>query len=540
MDAPEGPVIVVVLDGVGYGPGDDGDAVALARTPTLDGLRARFSHVRLQAHGTAVGLPSDKDMGNSEVGHNAIGAGRVIDQGAKRVNQAIETGQIFEGETWRAILERCGAGGALHLIGLLSDGNVHSHIDQLLALIRRAHEQGVSRLFVHPLLDGRDVPETSALQYVDTLEEVLAELSDAKRTYRIASGGGRMKVTMDRYEADWGVVKRGWEAHVHGEGRPFSSARQAIETYREEEPGIIDQFLPEFVITEDGAPVGPIVDGDAVVFFNFRGDRAIEISRAFEEDDFDPFDRGRRPDVLYAGMMRYDGDLMIPENFLVDPPQVDRTLGELLARAGVPQFACAETQKYGHVTYFWNGNRSGRFSEQLEQYVEVPSDQVPFEQRPWMKAAEVTDATVEAIRSGKHRFLRINYANGDMVGHTGKLEAAVLAVQSVDLSLGRLLQAVQRARGVALVTADHGNADDMFERDKRSGDILRDEQGRPRAKTAHTLNAVPLILADYRGSGPPLTLREDPGAGLSNIAATVLNLLGFTAPEHFDPSLLKR
>ncbi len=535
MTAPEGPVLVVVMDGVGYGRQDEGDAVYLARTSTLDALRAEHPHIRLKAHGTAVGLPSDKDMGNSEVGHNALGAGRVFDQGAKLVNAAIDSGRLFAGEMWQAIVEQGKRGGALHLIGLLSDGNVHSHIDQLEALIRNAHEQGMPRVFVHPLLDGRDVPETSALEYVDRLEALLKELGG---TYRIASGGGRMLVTMDRYEANWSVVERGWNAHVHGQGRPFGSAREAIETYRAEEPGLIDQFMPEFVIVDAEGPVGPIRDGDAVVFFNFRGDRAIEISRAFEEDEFGYFDRGTRPDVLYAGMMQYDGDLKVPKRFLVDPPAIERTMGEYLARMGVPQFACAETQKFGHVTYFWNGNRSGRFSEENEQYVEVPSDLVPFEQRPWMKAAEVTDATVEALRSGRFRFLRINFANGDMVGHTGQREAAILAVQSVDLALSRLLQALKAAGGVALITADHGNADEMYERDKKTGAIQR-EDGHPKAKTSHTLNPVPLILVDYRDDAPPLSLRDDGNAGLSNVAATALNLLGYAAPEDYDPSLLR-
>lgn len=535
-----GPVLVVVMDGVGIGRGDEADAVHLARTPTLDRLRATCPHVQLKAHGTAVGLPSDKDMGNSEVGHNALGAGRVFDQGAKLVNAALQSGRLFAGGVWRDILARCGAGGALHFIGLLSDGNVHSHIDQLEGLLRAAREGGARRIFVHPLLDGRDVPETSALTYLDRLERVLGELSgDSAAVCRVASGGGRMLVTMDRYEADWSVVERGWNAHVHGQGRPFRSARDAIETYRAEQPGMIDQFLPEFVVVDEaGAPVGPIGDGDSVVFFNFRGDRAIEISRAFEEEGFSAFDRGRRPDVLYAGMMQYDGDLRIPKRFLVEPPAIEHTSGELLAAAGVTQFACAETQKFGHVTYFWNGNRSGHFSEALETYVEVPSDRVPFEQRPWMKAAEVTDETVRALQSGDFRFLRINYANGDMVGHTGRLDAAMLAVEAVDLSLGRLLAEVERQGGVALVTADHGNADDMAERDKKTGQVLRNEGGAMRPRTAHSLNPVPLYLADFASRPSPLSFRDLQGAGLANVAATFLELLGFAPPEEYQPSLL--
>ena len=536
---PAGPVVVVVLDGIGLAPPDRGNAVHLAHTPTLDWLASLCPFARLRAHGTAVGLPSDKDMGNSEVGHNALGAGRVFDQGAKLVNVAIEDGSIFEGKAWKQIIERCRAGGAFHLIGLLSDGNVHSHIDQLFALIRKARASEVKRLFVHPLLDGRDVPETSALEYIGQLEAVLGSIHGSEgRVFRIASGGGRMLVTMDRYQADWRVVERGYNAHVLGKGRPFASATEAIEIYRAEDHEIIDQFLPEFVVTDQNGPVGPIRDGDSVVFFNFRGDRAIEISMAFEQDDFHHFKRERKPDVLFAGMMLYDGDLQIPHNYLVPPPEISRTMGEYLARNGYRQLAAAETQKYGHVTYFWNGNKSGKFADDLEEYVEVPSDRVPFEQRPWMKAAEVTDAFIRSLRSNKTDFARINYANGDMVGHTGNLEAARLAVESVDLCLGRLIKAIRDLSGTTLVTADHGNADEMFEKNKKTGEFLLDEKGRPRPKTSHTLSPVPLYLVRPAGSDP-IDFRTDiPQPGLSNICATSLCLMGIEPPDHFDPSLI--
>ncbi len=533
-----GPVLLVVLDGIGIGRRDEWDAVALARTPTLDGLMAKAPWRLLKAHGTAVGLPSDSDMGNSEVGHNALGAGRIVDQGAKLVNRAVADGSIFRSEVWNAIARRCKAGGALHLIGLLSDGNVHSHERHLHALIDEAIREGLPRVFVHTLLDGRDVPQTSALTYVERLEEKLRPLdgADGKR-YRIASGGGRMVTTMDRYGADWTVVARGFDAHVHGIGRPFASAREAVETYRAEQPDISDQFLPPFVVVEDHRPVGPVRDGDVVVFFNFRGDRALEISRAFEEgDEFAQFDRGRRPDVLYAGMTLYDGDLGIPKSYLVAPPAIDRTLGEYLARSGITQFACSETQKYGHVTYFWNGNRGGKFDPATETYLEIPSDRVRFEQRPWMKAAEITDATLDALDSGRHRFCRINFANGDMVGHSGQLEATILAVEAVDLCLARIVRGIEKVEGTLVVLADHGNADDMVERDDE-GRPLKDKAGRPRSRTSHSLNPVPFIV--HRGKGPPLALTKDlPEAGLANVAATVLELLGFAPPDDYLPSLL--
>ncbi len=536
-----GPVVVVVLDGVGLGPRDAGDAVWLARTPLLDFLSANFPYRTLRAHGTAVGLPDDTDMGNSEVGHNAIGAGRIFDQGAKLVNRALQDGSLFRGADWKALLHNCLGGQApLHFIGLLSDGNVHSHISHLETMIHEAARAGIHRLFVHPLLDGRDVPATSALQYVDRLEAVLALYDGAAgRVYRIASGGGRMTTTMDRYQADWRIVERGWNAHVHGLARRFPSATAAIRTFREEEEGVGDQFLPAFVVTDPaGEPLGRIEDGASVIFFNFRGDRAIEISRAFEDDTFPYFDRGRRPQVLYAGMMQYDGDFAIPRRFLVPPPAIDRTMGEYLAHNGVPQLACSETQKFGHVTYFWNGNRGGKFDDALETYIEVPSDLIPFEQRPWMKAAEITDAVCRELASGAHRFARVNYANGDMVGHTGSLDAAVLAVEAVDLSLTRLCAALRALEGVALITADHGNADEMFEHDKKGAIQIDPLTGAPRARTSHSLNPVPFIVYDPTHPGRH-TLRTDlPSAGLANIAATALRLLGYHPPEGYEPSLL--
>ncbi|MBI4512301.1 MAG: 2,3-bisphosphoglycerate-independent phosphoglycerate mutase [Deltaproteobacteria bacterium] len=532
-----GPLVVVVLDGVGSGARDESDAVHLARTPTLDRLISRGPTCTLRAHGTAVGMPSDADMGNSEVGHNALGAGRVYDQGAKLVSRSIRERTLFSGATWNQVIAQVlDRSSALHFIGLLSDGNVHSHIDHLFALLREASRRGVSRLFVHVLTDGRDVPDGSALLYVDRLEAELRETGG-----KIASGGGRMLVTMDRYGADWNIVRRGFEAHVHGNARRFPSARAAIETFREETPGISDQFLPPFVIEENGQPVGPVHDGDAVIFFNFRGDRAIEISQAFEQGpDWGKFDRGRKPDVLYAGMMEYDGDFKIPRRFLVPPPAIERTMGEYLAENGVTQLAISETQKYGHVTYFWNGNRGGMINPALETYVEIPSDLVPFEERPWMKAAEITDKLIAELRTGRHKFARVNFANGDMVGHTGNRDAAIIAVECVDLALARLSREVTRLGGILIVTADHGNADEMYEHDK-DGKVLRDKKsGQPVPKTSHTLNPVPFVISDPLGSHAEYRLDEAvlPQAGLAHVAATCLNLLGFERPEDEESSLL--
>ncbi|MEM5948738.1 2,3-bisphosphoglycerate-independent phosphoglycerate mutase [Spirochaetia bacterium 38H-sp] len=533
----KGPVFLLILDGVGFGKYEDGDAFRQARTPNFDWLWNNCPHTTLKAHGTAVGLPSDADMGNSEVGHNAIGCGRVFAQGAKLVEEAIRSGAMFEGATWKKLVKNAvDNNGTLHFIGLFSDGNVHSHIDHLKAMLEQAKKEGVKRARVHTLLDGRDVGETSALEYIDPFEDFLASLNADGVDYRIASGGGRMFITMDRYGANWDMVKRGWETHVLGEGRQFLSAHEAIETLRKE-TGAIDQDLPSFVIAENGKPVGTIEDGDSVIFFNFRGDRALEMTAAFEEDDFPYFERKRRPKVEYAGMMEYDGDKHVPRQYLVSPPSIDRTVGEFLAASGITQLAISETQKFGHVTYFYNGNRTGKFNEELEDYIEIPSDVVPFEWRPWMKCAEITDVILDAFAKNKYRYIRANFANGDMVGHTGVFEAVICAMEAIDIQLGRIIKAVKEAGGILIVTADHGNSDDMYEHDK-SGKLKTNEQGKPKAKTSHSLNPVPCIIydPDYQGDYDT-TLRE--GLGISSLGATVMELLGFIPPEDYDPSVVE-
>jgi 2,3-bisphosphoglycerate-independent phosphoglycerate mutase len=531
-----GPVVVIVMDGYGIPRRDEGSAIAAARKPTLDRLLAECPHISLRAHGTAVGMPSDDDMGNSEVGHNAIGAGQVYSQGAALVANAIADGSIWQGQAWQQIVAGAKAGrGVIHFIGLLSDGNVHSHIDHLKAMVSQAKLEGVKTVRIHALLDGRDVPETSALDYVVPFEAFLADLSTNGFDARIASGGGRQKITMDRYDANWPMVEKGWKTHVLGQGPQFANATAAVNGLRAKHPGTIDQDLPEFVIADNGQPIGTVEDGDSVVFYNFRGDRAIEITRAFVETHFSRFDRVRTPNVTFAGMLQYDGDLQLPKRFLVTPPAIKDTSGEWFSKAGLTQFACSETQKFGHVTYFWNGNRSNKFEG--ETWQEVPSDVVPFEQRPWMKSAEIADAMIAALQSGQYKLLRCNFANGDMVGHTGNFRAATMAVEAVDLALARLLPAVAAAGGVALITADHGNAEEMYELDKKTKQPALNADGTYKAKTAHTLNPVPLILFD-KVTGGKLGLQQTATAGLSNIAATVANLVGLEKHVKWDDSLL--
>jgi 2,3-bisphosphoglycerate-independent phosphoglycerate mutase len=535
---PEGPVVLVIMDGVGIGKNPQSDYVKLANTPNLDWLRENAVYTEIKAHGVAVGLPDDGDMGNSEVGHNAIGCGRVFEQGAALVNQAIASGSMFEDTVWKELVSNVnGNDSKLHFIGLFSDGNVHSNINHLEAMLNRAKAEGVKKARIHPLIDGRDVPPTSVLEYVERFDKFLEGINaDGSVDYCVASGGGRMNITMDRYNADWSMVDRGWKAHVKAEGRMFATMREAIETFRAEKPGILDQDLPAFVIKRDGAPVGPIVDGDSVIFFNFRGDRSLEITKAFEADKLTEFNRGPKPDVVYAGMMQYDGDLKVPKKYLVTPPAIDRTMSEYLSNAGVKQFAISETQKFGHVTYFFNGNNSGKFA--TETWQEIPSDNCPFENAPRMKADEITDVVVAAIEGGEYKFIRLNYPNGDMVGHTGVGAAVILAVEAVDDALGRIMEALKKTSGILVCSADHGNSDDMCELDKKTGELVLDAAGKCKPKTAHSLNPVPAIVYDPAGISK-VRKSAVQGAGIANLAATCITLLGFVPPDDYTPSIVE-
>ncbi|MCP4287048.1 MAG: 2,3-bisphosphoglycerate-independent phosphoglycerate mutase [Gammaproteobacteria bacterium] len=538
FSGPQGPVVLVIMDGVGIGKNPDSDYVKIAHTPNLDWLREQALYTELRAHGTAVGLPDDSDMGNSEVGHNAIGCGRVFAQGAALVGEAIKSGSLYQGAAWTELLANVrDKDSCLHFIGLLSDGNVHSNIAHLEAMLSRAKAEGVKKARIHALIDGRDVPPRSALEYIERFDIFLRELNaDDTVDYSVASGGGRMNITMDRYNANWEMVKRGWDTHVRGEGRHFATMHEAVETFREEAEGILDQDLPPFVIERDGAPVGPIRDGDSVILFNFRGDRALEITKAFEADTLTEVERGPRPEVLYAGIMQYDGDLCAPQRFLVSPPAIDRTMSEYLSNAGVTQFAISETQKFGHMTYFFNGNNSGKFA--TETWKEIPSDVCPFEQLPRMKADEITDAVIHAIESGDYRFIRLNYPNGDMVGHTGVFEAVKLSIEAMDEGLGRLVEAVRQANGILICSADHGNSDDMCELDKKTGELKLDQDGNPFPKTAHSLNPVPVVVYDPSNAAK-IRSAEVENPGIANLAATCITLLGYLPPADYTPSLVE-
>ncbi|XP_072975913.1 2,3-bisphosphoglycerate-independent phosphoglycerate mutase-like [Typha angustifolia] len=534
-------VAVVVLDGWGEANPDDFNCIYRANTPTMDSLKegAPEKWRLIKAHGTAVGLPTDDDMGNSEVGHNALGAGRIYEQGAKLVDQALASGKIYEGEGFKYIKESFGQG-TLHLIGLLSDGGVHSRLDQLQLLLKGANEHGAKRIRVHILTDGRDVLDGTSVNFVEILENDLAKLWEKGTDARIASGGGRMHVIMDRYENDWEVVKRGWDAQVLGEAPyKFRSALEAVKKLREN-PDANDQYLPPFVIVDDsGKAVGPIMDGDAVITFNFRADRMVMLAKALEYEKFDKFDRVRFPKIRYAGMLQYDGELKLPSHYLVSPPEIERTSGEYLVHNGIHTFACSETVKFGHVTFFWNGNRSGYFDPSMEQYVEIPSDiGITFNIRPKMKALEIGEKARDAILSGKFNQVRVNLPNGDMVGHTGDIDATVVGCGVADEAVKIILDAIKQVGGIFVVTADHGNAEDMVKRNK-SGQPLLGTDGNVQILTSHTLHPVPIAIG---GPGLPagVRFRKDlPNAGLANVAATLMNLHGFEAPADYEATLIE-
>ncbi len=530
------PVLLLVLDGWGVGDGGEGDAIAHARTPNMDRLWSNYAHTTLYTHGHFVGLPSGKDLGGSEVGHLTMGAGRVFDQGSTRIGQAMRDGSLFDSAVAGEVFSRSRQGGTLHLLGLLSDGNIHSHIDHFSAMIDQADREGVARLRLHALFDGRDVAVQSAERYVATIEAQFSRINAAEnRDYAIASGGGRERITMDR-DHNWSQVEAGWQQVVHGQSsHHFRAATEAIEHFRGQNPGLVDQDMEGFVVVgADDQAIGVVEDGDVVVMMNFRADRALEITEAFCLDDFTGFDRGRRPECYFAGMMVYDEDRNLPAHQLMPPMVVDQSLGRLLVERGIRQFRLAETQKYPHVTFFFNGGYREPLDKTLENYVLIPSDRgITFADKPKMQAAAVTDTALELIESGDYGFGLINFANADMVGHCGRIDAAIAAVEAVDEAVGRIVEALARVGGLAIITADHGNAEEM----------LVGADGHTNACTRHSINPVPCILLDpnYDGSsGYRLRQQGEDGMalGLSNLAATLCTMLGTEPLEEFDPGLI--
>ena len=496
------PTTLIIMDGFGLAPAAADNAVSLANTPVLDKLFKEYAHTTLSASGLDVGLPAGQ-MGNSEVGHTNIGGGRVVFQDLPRISRAIEDGSFFKNEAYNKAMDDCLKNdSSLHLYGLLSDGGVHSHIEHLFALLQMAKDKGLIKVYVHCFLDGRDVSPTSGKGFVQELQDKCAQL-----------GVGRIATVMGRYYAmdrdkRWERVQMAYDAMVYGEGHHSSDPVAAVaESYAN---GVTDEFVEPVVIDPDGT----ISDNDSIIFFNYRPDRAREITRAIVDPDFDGFAREFFP-TTYVCNTEYDASM---PNVLVAWPRiaVKNGLGEYLSSMGMTQLRIAETEKYAHVTFFFNGGVEKQYPG--EDRVLVPSPKVAtYDLQPEMSAVEVCDKCVERIESGAYDVIILNFANCDMVGHTGVLEAAVKAVETVDTCVGRVVDATLKMGGIAMVTADHGNAEDMKQPD-----------GSP--MTAHTTNLVPFILC---GAGTELR----PGR-LADIAPTILDVMGLACPEEMDGKTL--
>ena len=504
------PVVLIILDGWGINPKKEGNAIAFAKLPVYNSLLKKYPNTTLNACGEAVGLP-DGQMGNSEVGHLNIGAGRVVYQDLTRIDLSIKISDFYSNNAFLdAIRKAKEKGSALHLLGLVSDGGVHSHIHHLFALLKMAKDEGLKDVFIHAFLDGRDTPPKSGINYMQTLERRLKEIGIG----RIASISGRY-YAMDR-DKRWDRVEKAYNAMVIGEGERNSSSIKAIEESYEK--GITDEFvLPTVIVDEKDKPIAAIRDNDSVIFFNFRADRAREITAALAVDNFSGFSRKTKPELsTFVTMTAYNDEFNLPAAF--PPVRLTNILGEVISKAGLKQLRISETEKYAHVTYFFNGGDEKAFEGEDRMLIQSPRDIPTYDKKPEMSADEVTDEVIRQIKSKKYGFIVINYANADMVGHTGILEAAIKAVEKVDECLGRLLDAVKKNNGIAIITSDHGDADQMIDY----------ETGQPH--TAHTMNPVPFILVDdnvdARRAAP--LLREK--GIFADIAPTILELMDIPKP----------
>lgn len=521
----DGPVVLAVMDGVGIAPAGPGNAVSLAHTEFLDRASQEYLNIPLAASGEAVGTLKG-DMGNSEVGHNALGSGQIIKQGIAGVEDAFKTGQIWDSRAWTAVIDNVLKNhSTLHFSGIFSDGNIHANIAHLEKMIFMANARGVERIRVHLVFDGRDVPPQSEPKYIVRLESFLRPFVSQGRDYKIASGGGRMVVVSDRYENDWPMVKRGWDMFFGHAENYFHSAAEGIEALRRQDPKVIDQYLPPFIVVDEhDQPVGPVKKGDSFIYYDFRADRAIEISQAFTYIDFPYFDRGdyRPEDVVFAGMTEYNSDTHVPELQLVPPITIHDPLNTFLGQHHVSQLAVSETVKFGHITYYFNGNSYDR--AEGEDHIKIDSSTLPFDTRPWMQSAEIADAVLDNLN--KYKFIRLNFPGGDMVGHFGEIEPVITAMEAIDLQLARIAKKVDELGGILLITADHGNAEELL-----------DEHGQP--KTSHTTNKVPCIFYDNTKNRGKYTINDIKDPGLSNVAATIATLLGLeNLPKSWRDSLV--
>jgi len=529
-----GPLIHVVLDGWGVGAADGTNAVNKANLPVMSRLIRGCPYTQLWTHGKYVGLQNEKDMGGSEVGHMTMGAGMVMEQGPTLIQNLLQSGEFFENPVLSRIIQNCVERDTpLHLLGLLSNGNIHSHVDHTEAIIRHAFQSGIRRCYLHALLDGRDVGVQSALDFTEPFEKLFSELKGQRPgiDYAFASGGGREVITMDR-DNNWEKIETGWQIHVHGQSEnQFPSIRDAIEHFRKQNPEIIDQDIPGFVIIRNGEAVGRIEDQHALIFTNFRGDRATEFSQALLADDLPYFERYRCPEVLFAGMTQYDQDNQIPPDYLVGTPVVEEPFGKRILELGLKQFRLSETQKFAHVTFFYNGGYREPLDPLQENYHFIASDKIPsFAERPAMKAPGISKKAVEFINSGEYQYGLINFANADMVGHTGDFQATVRAVEAVDVALDNIVRAIDAVNGLLVITADHGNADEM---------LISNQNGTLEISTKHSLNPVPFLIYDplYNGDYRLKPFGQDYNNNLSNIAATNFLLLGQAVPDDLAPSL---
>ncbi|PRO65570.1 2,3-bisphosphoglycerate-independent phosphoglycerate mutase [Alkalicoccus urumqiensis] len=508
------PTALIILDGFALREETEGNAVAQASKPNFDRYWNSYPHATLDACGLAVGLPEGQ-MGNSEVGHLNIGAGRVVYQSLTRVNLSIEDGSFFENEEFKGAMDHAKKQGkALHLYGLVSDGGIHSHINHLFALLEMAKKEEVPNVLVHAFLDGRDVGPTTAQTYLDQLEEKMKELG----TGRLATIQGRY-YAMDR-DKRWDRVEKSYRSMVYGEGDTFSSTKEAIDAAYSKE--VHDEFVEPVVLTEDDGttPRGTISDDDAVIFFNFRPDRAIQISEVFTKDDFHDFERGERhpKNVHYVCMTKFSDSVNGKVAF--KPASMKNVLGEVVSNAGLKQLRIAETEKYPHVTFFFSGGQEAEYPGEERILIDSPKV-ATYDLKPEMSAYEVTDALLKEIEADKHDMIILNFANPDMVGHSGKVQPTIDAIEAVDECLGKIVDLIEEKGGKSIITADHGNAD-----------VLMLEDGSP--MTAHTTNPVPVIVTDKSAD-----LRED--GVLGDLAPTLLTLLGVDQPEDMTgKSLIKK
>jgi len=532
-----GPLIHVVLDGWGVGESNATNAISLANIPMMNSLIKMSEYTELWTHGLHVGLPNEKDLGGSEVGHMTMGAGMIKDQGPTLIQKLIKSGEFFDSPVLNQIIRNCITYDTpLHLLGLLSDGNIHSHVDHMEAIIRHAFNTGLKRCYLHALLDGRDTKVQSALEFTEPFEDLFAFLKSQRPEvdYAFASGGGREFITMDRDE-NWNKIELGWKAHILAKSENhFPSIKNAIEYFRKNNPGIIDQDIPEFVIVRDGEPIGRIEDQHGLIFTNFRGDRAIEFSETVLDKDFTHFDRIFLPKVFFASMTQYNQDRGFPQNFITGTPVVSEPFGKRILELGLKQFRLTETQKFPHVTFFYNGGYREPLDISLENYHLIKSDKIDsFAKKPEMKSKEIGNKAVEFISSGEYQYGLINFANADMVGHTGDLPATILAVEAIDKALAKIVSTIDLVNGILVVTADHGNADQM---------LISNSDGTQEICTKHSLNPVPFIIYDplYNGEYILKPFGKNFENNLSHVASTNFVLLGKSIPDDLAPSLFCR